>query len=80
MVKKPKSESTAKGRRGIAINLYLHPDDMALIHKLRLHLMQQGHVASQSQVIRAALHLAKPNGSLVESYLKMAATDGRRKT
>jgi hypothetical protein len=77
--KKASSKEAPKGRRGKAINLYLHPGDDEVIHKLRLYLMQQGHVASQSQVIRAALRLAKPNPALVESCLEMIETDGRRK-
>jgi hypothetical protein len=78
MVKKPNA-GAAINRRGGAINLYLHPGDDELIHKLRLHMMKQGHDASKSQVIRAAIRLAKPDDEFLEKCLAMIATDGRRK-
>lgn len=79
MMKRRKSESATKGRRGAAINLYLHPGDDELIHKLRLHMMKEGHDASKSQVIRAAIRLAKADADFVRECLAMIATDGRRK-
>lgn len=60
-------------------NVYMHEEDRDRIRKLAGYLNSQGHRASDSQVIRAALRLAKGDDALVKAFRAVAATDGRFK-
>lgn len=76
---KKAKQSAPVSKRGRAINLYIRPEDLEHVHSLRLDLMKRGHVASQSQVIRAALRLARAGEALETAFEEIAATDGRLK-
>jgi len=73
------TRTTKKGTRGKPLNVYIRPEDMLRIRKLVGALNAKGHRASDSQVIRASLRLARPGDALVKAFLAVTETDGRRK-
>ncbi len=74
------SKKTPKPTRGKATNLYLHEGDLMHIRKLGGWLMQtHGYRVSDSQVIRAAVHLAAPGDALAKAFVDVMAADARRK-
>jgi hypothetical protein len=72
-------QNDATSTRGKPLNVYIHAQDMLHIRKLVGSLNASGHRASDSQVIRACVHLAKPGGALLKAFLNVAAKDGRRR-
>jgi|ERR1035441_4682797 hypothetical protein len=69
-------EATKKGR---AVQVWLHDQDRQLIQELRIWLMGQGRKPTESQVIRAALRIAKQGPELLTAQDEVSALDGRRK-
>jgi hypothetical protein len=65
--------------RGRPLNVYIRREDMDRIRKLVGALNARGYRASDSQVIRASLRLARPGDALVKAFLAVSQTDGRRK-
>lgn len=66
-------------RRGKAVQFWLRDEDRMLIRELSAYLATQGHRATDSLVIRAALHLARADRSLLDAFTEVEARDGRYK-
>ncbi len=65
--------------RGKPVNVYLKNEDMTAIRSLAAYASSQGYRASDSQVIRAALQIAQPNGRLLKELTNGLKLDGRLK-
>lgn len=68
-----------KPRRGQAVNVWLHDDDLAQLNELRRALAQNNQFASKSQVLRTCLHLAHPNETFARAFKAIEEHDARRK-
>jgi hypothetical protein len=68
-----------KTKRGKPINMYMHPDDVARIRTLAAYLGTQGKRVSDSQVVKAALRVAKQDGHLLAAFEETLAIDQRFK-
>jgi hypothetical protein len=66
-------------RRGKAVQFWLRDEDRALIRELAAYLATQGRRATDSLVIRAALHLARADRNLLDAFHEVEARDGRYK-
>jgi hypothetical protein len=66
-------------KRGKAVNIYLHEADQLRIRDLAAYLANEGLRVSDSQVIKAALLLAKPGKQLLKAYLEIKGADQRYK-
>lgn len=66
-------------RRGKAVQFWLRDEDRALIRELSAYLATQGRRATDSLVIRAALHLARADRNLLDAFTEVEARDGRYK-
>lgn len=66
-------------RRGKAVQFWLRDEDRALIRELAAYLATQGRRATDSLVIRAALHLARADRNLLDAFNEVEARDGRYK-
>lgn len=61
------------------LNLYVHDEDVTKVRKLAKYLNDQGHRASDAQIIRAALRLAKGDDALLKAFRVVLGTDRRFK-
>lgn len=75
----PVSLNLARGKRGRALNLYLHDEDTRLIRSLSAYLTSQGHRVSDSQVVKAALRTALADSKLVAAFEDARRLDRRYK-
>lgn len=69
----------SKSKIGKPVQFWLHDEDQQLIRELAAWVAGQGKRVSDSRLIRAALHLAKPGGALLEAYEAASRLDGRLK-
>lgn len=69
--------TTAK--RGKPVNLYLREADVAKIRELMTAILGQGERVSESLIVRAALHAAKPGRAFLQAYKEAASADLRYK-
>jgi hypothetical protein len=70
------TKKTAK-RSGRPVNVYLGESDIARLRELGAWLMTQGHRVSDSQVIKAALIVAKPNAAFLTAFHEVLDADLR---
>jgi hypothetical protein len=75
--KSGKTDSALK--RGKPVNIYLHDADQRRIRELAAYLANEGLRVSDSQVIKAALLLARPDRRLLKAYLEIKGADQRYK-
>jgi hypothetical protein len=68
-----------RGRKGGAVQFWLHDEDRKLVRELAAWLSGQGLRPTDSLVIRSALRVAKSGGELLTAYRQAAALDGRLK-
>ena len=78
----PRTERTHKpvaprGIRGMAIQLYLHPEDKKLIRELSLWLLAHRKRINDSLVIKSILRAAKTGPGLLAGYDDAITVDGR---
>jgi hypothetical protein len=66
-------------KRGKPVNIYLHDADQVRIRELAAYLASEGLRVSDSQVIKAALLLARPDKRLLNAYLEIRGADQRYK-
>jgi hypothetical protein len=65
--------------RGRAVNCYFHEEDTRLIREMATFISSKGHRVSDSQVLKAALRVAKPDGKLLKAFEEVLLMDGRFK-
>lgn len=75
----PPAPKKTKTKRGGPVQFWLHDNDRKVIRELAAWLAGQGLRTTDSQVLRAALRLAKTGSALVESFHEVERLDGRRK-
>ena len=68
-----------RGRKGGAVQFWMHDEDRKLVRELAAWLSGQGLRPTDSLVIRSALRVAKSGGELLTAYRQAAALDGRLK-
>jgi hypothetical protein len=68
-----------KSRAGKAVQFWVWDQDRQLIREFAAWLAGQGERPSDSQVIRAALRMAKTNSEFLKAYRQIAQMDGRLK-
>jgi hypothetical protein len=61
------------------VSVLLGPEDIQQLIGLRTNLMMEGIEATRSTIIKAAIHLAKADQSLVDAVKKVMGNDARRK-
>ncbi len=76
---KAKRTSDKTPKRGKPINCWLHDEDLQRLDRLRRALAARGHFASQSQVLRICLRIARPDAEFISAFEHVLAVDGRRK-
>jgi len=76
--KKPTSPAKAV-KRGKAVNIWLHEEDVQRLDKLRAALSKTHLFASQSQVLRVCLRVTRPDQDFTSAFEHILAADGRRK-
>jgi hypothetical protein len=69
-----------KSKRGKPVNLYLRDEDVAKVRELMASIVGQGERASESLIVRAAIHAANPGRAFLEAYRKAASADLRFKS
>jgi hypothetical protein len=67
-------------KRGKAVNIYLKEGDVLHIRSLFAFVAAKGHNASDSQVIAAALRVAKPDSKFLKAFEAGLLLDARRKS
>jgi hypothetical protein len=65
--------------RGKPVNMYMHPDDIERIRTLAAYLGAQGKRVSDSQVVKAALRVARADSDLLAAFEETEAIDQRFK-
>jgi hypothetical protein len=65
--------------RGKPLNCWMRDEDMRLIRDLATFLSSRGYRVSDSQVIKAALRVAKPDGKFIKEFEHVMQMDGRFK-
>lgn len=65
--------------RGKPVNMYMHPDDVDRIRSLAAYLAAQGKRVSDSQVVKAALRVARADSDLLAAYEETLSIDQRFK-
>ncbi|HEV2708571.1 MAG TPA: hypothetical protein VGU67_00010 [Edaphobacter sp.] len=65
--------------RGKPVNCYMRDEDVSLIRDLATFISGQGYRVSDSQVIKAALRVAKPDSKLLKAFEEVLQMDGRFK-
>ena len=73
------SVTVKRGRKGGAVQFWMHDEDRKLVRELAAWLSGQGLRPTDSLVIRSALRVAKSGGELLTAYRQAAALDGRLK-
>lgn len=68
----------AQGQRGKPTNLWLHQADLQKLRELASFVSARAR-CSDSQIMRAALTLAKANEEFWKAFLEVRQEDGRRK-
>lgn len=76
---KPGRVTVVKTERGKPVNMYMHPDDLERIRTLAAYLGMQGKRVSDSQVVKAALRVAKKDSDLLAAFEETEAIDQRFK-
>jgi hypothetical protein len=76
---KPGRVTVVKTERGKPVNMYMHPDDLERIRTLATYLTAQGNRVSDSQVVKAALRVARADSDLLAAFKETLATDQRFK-
>jgi len=71
--------SAVTTHRGKPVNMYMHPDDVSRIRSLAAYLAGQGKRVSDSQVVKAALRVARADSDLLTAYEETLAIDQRFK-
>lgn len=71
--------SAPKGKRGKAIQFWLHTEDEKLIRELAVWLAPHRKRINDSLVVKAVLRAAKTGPSLLAAYDDALSTDGRSK-
>jgi hypothetical protein len=69
-----------KGRRGKAVQFWLHEEDEKLIRELKVWLTPHRKMISDSLVVKAVLRAAKTGKELLAAYDDALTTDSRFKT
>lgn len=67
----------AKRPSGRPMNLYLHPDDLRRIRELAAYIAKRGFRVSDSQVVKAALRVARENDAFVNAFEDALTSDAR---
>ncbi len=65
--------------RGKPVNCYMREEDTDLIRDLATFISSKGHRVSDSQVIKAALRVAKADSKLLKAFEEVLQMDGRFK-
>jgi hypothetical protein len=65
---------------GRAVNLYLHPQNEQQIRRLAAFINAQGERATDSQIVKAALRLAKPDDAFLRAFRDAMGADARFKS
>jgi hypothetical protein len=65
--------------RGKPLNTYMREEDMAIVRELATYISGQGYRVSDSQVIKAALRVARADGKLLKAFEEVLQMDGRFK-
>ena len=73
----PAADPAPRRRIGKPVQFWMHEEDRKIVRELAAWLAGQGIRATDSMVIRAALRLSKPGGTLLEAYRQAAVLDGR---
>ena len=73
------TKNAMKPQRGKAVNCYFHDEDISLIRELGSFIYSHGYRVSDSQVIKAALRIAKPDSKLLRAFEEVLQMDGRFK-
>jgi hypothetical protein len=76
---KPGRVTVVKTVRGKPVNMYMHPDDVERIRTLAAYLAAQGKRVSDSQVVKAALRVARADSDLLAAFEETLAIDQRFK-
>ena len=71
--------SAVTTHRGKPVNMYMHPDEVSRIRSLAAYLAGQGKRVSDSQVVKAALRVARADSDLLAAYEETLAIDQRFK-
>jgi len=76
-----KKSVTLKGKKpsGRPINMYMHPDNEQQIRRLAAFVNGRGERATDSQIVKTALRLAKPDDAFFEEFKNVLAVDARFK-
>jgi hypothetical protein len=72
----PKKTASVGGR---PLNAYVQAEDITLVRELATFISGRGYRVSDSQVIRAALRVAKADNKFFNAFKEVLATDGRFK-
>jgi hypothetical protein len=72
-------KAPVRTERGKPVNMYMHPDDVDRIRTLAAYLVGQGKRVSDSQVVKAALRVARADSDLLAAYEETLAIDQRFK-
>lgn len=67
-------------KRGKATNLYLREHDVAKIRELLAFVAGEGERVSESLIVRAAIHAAKPDRAFMAAFREAASADMRFKS
>jgi hypothetical protein len=71
------TKKAPKKRSGRPVNVYLGEPDLQRVRKLAGWLSMQGHRASDSQAIKAALIATKPDADYLRAFQKVKESDLR---
>lgn len=73
------AKKKAVSTRGKPVNTYMRDEDLAIVRELATYLSGKGYRVSDSQVIKAALRVAKADGKLLKAFEEVLQMDGRFK-
>jgi hypothetical protein len=77
LAKAPVSPPKPARRIGKPVQFWMHEEDRKIVRELAAWLAGQGIRPTDSMVVRAALRMAKPGGSFLDTYRQSALLDGR---
>jgi len=66
-------------KRGKPLNCWMHDDDIQRIRDLATFISSEGFRVSDSQVLKAALRIAKPDSRFLRAFEEVRDSDGRLK-